>query len=596
MLRIASKDAAPRATQRYPATLWHLLMLGLITLAGACSTNEPRRHANFEDGQDPKCAREYARLDTDIWTEINNPATSDDSRQKLLEAQGRDIRREMHDPQYANCCNLAYEHHPADPSTDPTKPPLHEPFELFYAEFDDQGMPTDKVAGKLDFAQSQIYLIQTRLREMLKAETDAGGGIILVVFTHGWHGNASADNDYSTEFKAILQKVTEEEARDTARKQHAGEPTTPARVKERLTIGVEIAWRGDSFEHPAVPFVAGSKNALNIWNRKHAAETVAKGSVHELLAFLSEFYLSNSCNEGSMPQDALQGGCDRVHMLTLGHSFGALINYGTLIARIERGLNTGCDARAYAFGDLTVLLNPAFEGSRYAPVFESAMHHPDVFGHYPGGSEKDTACLAVQYGTPAGNASAGKTAAPGTPEDVQLPVLVTLQSSGDTATGTAFPIFKALSIFSNTNTPFDDEARNEREAAGWVKNFRTHHLALQDAPGRWCHKKPTDPPWYCPKNWSSTTATPTPTSSDQAQGEVLEWAATNPATFPDYFPIWSVMVDASIMRDHDDIWNPRIIGFIVKLFRDVYDQADNIHYQRASATITGNRQQNMPTR
>lgn len=215
MLRIAWKDAVPAAAQGYPATLRYLLMLALITFAGACSTNDPRRHANFQDGQDPNCIREYARLDTEIWTEITNPATSDDSRQKLLDAQGREIRREMHDPQYANCWNLAYEHHPADPPADPLKPPPQEPFELFYAEFDDQGMPTDKVAGHLNFAQSQMYLIQTRLREILKAETKAGGGIILVVFTHGWHGNASADNDYSTEFKAILQKVTEEEARDT---------------------------------------------------------------------------------------------------------------------------------------------------------------------------------------------------------------------------------------------------------------------------------------------------------------------------------------------------------------------------------------------
>ena len=176
MLRIAWKDAVPAAAQGYPATLRYLLMLALITFAGACSTNDPRRHANFQDGQDPNCIREYAGLDTEIWTEITNPATSDDSRQKLLDAQGREIRREMHDPQYANCWNLAYEHHPADPPADPLKPPPQEPFELFYAEFDDQGMPTDKVAGDFNSAQSQMYLIQTRLREILKAETKAGGG------------------------------------------------------------------------------------------------------------------------------------------------------------------------------------------------------------------------------------------------------------------------------------------------------------------------------------------------------------------------------------------------------------------------------------
>jgi hypothetical protein len=56
------------------------------------------------------------------------------------------------------------------------------------------------------------------------------------------------------------------------------------------------------------------------------------------------------------------------------------------------------------------------------------------------------------------------------------------------------------------------------------------------------------------------------------------------------------MVDTSIMRNHDDIWNPLIIGFVVKLFRDVYDQADNIHYERARAAMASNGQQKMPAR
>ena len=61
--------------------------------------------------------------------------------------------------------------------------------------------------------------------------------------------------------------------------------------------------------------------------------------------------------------------------------------------------------------------------------------------------------------------------------EVQLPSIVTLQSLGDTATGTFFPIFRALT------TPFaqtlsDEEATGKDEALGWIPDFRTHMLTL----------------------------------------------------------------------------------------------------------------------
>jgi hypothetical protein len=326
-------------------------------------------------------------------------------------------------------------------------------------------------------------------------------------------------------------------------------------------------------------FIPGTKNALNIWDRKHAAETVAKGSIHDLLEFLNDFYLTNSCNDGGSVASDLEARCDRVHMLTIGHSFGALITFSTLIGRIERGLNSGCDDRAYAFGDLTVLLNPAFEGSRYAPIFESAMHHPDVFGHFPGGTEPDTMCASVSA-TAQGQSATVTTAAART---VQLPVMVTLQSAGDTATGKFFPIFKFFTT-PFTNTPFDDESRNEREAAGWVDEFRTHQLGLQTSvAGNTCFVGPSDSKWYCPRGWQTVATQPTlvPSMPLPDQNEVLQWAGTKTATVPQYMPIWSVMVSSSIMANHDDIWNPRIVKLMGELFRDAFEQADERHYTKA---------------
>jgi hypothetical protein len=161
--------------------------------------------------------------------------------------------------------------------------------------------------------------------------------------------------------------------------------------------------------------------------------------------------------------------------------------------------------------------------------------------------------------------------------------MVTLQSAGDTATGKLFPIFKFFTT-PFTNTPFDDESRNEREAAGWVADFRTHQLGLQTSnPGNVCFVGPSDTKWYCPRGWQPAVAQPVLNSSSPLaeQNEVLQWAGTKTATVPQYMPIWSVMVSSSIMANHDDIWNPRIVKLMGELFRDAFEQADGRHYRSA---------------
>jgi hypothetical protein len=558
-----------------------------VSVAG-CETNDPWRSADTTTVQraaGTECQQVFSTLDKEIWSTLNNPAADDRVRTDFLNEKTREIR-EANSP----CWKSSYEPHTSD---DPAANP---PYDLFIAEFDDQGMPTDKVARGLPFNQSEIYLIQQKLRSILAEEEKSYGGIDLIVFTHGWHGDARADNNYSIEIKAILQQMSSVEASSAQRRttpfyhtDAAGNHLT-VNAPARRTVGIEIAWRGDSLENPNVLFIPGTRNTLNIWDRKRAAETVAKGSIHDLLEFLNDFYLANSCNDGALGTSDLEARCDSVHMLTIGHSFGALITYSTLIGRIERGLNSGCDDRAYAFGDLTVLLNPAFEGSRYAPVFESAMHHPDVFGHYPGGGEPDTVCAPE---TATARAQSGTPNADDT-QQVQLPVMVTLQSAGDTATAKFFPIFKFFTT-PFTNSPFDDESRNEREAAGWVADFRTHQLGLQSTSReKVCFVGPSDPKWYCPRGWQTTVTQPAlnPSSPLADRSEVLQWAGGKTGTVPQYMPIWSVMVSSSIMANHDDIWNPRIVKLMAELFRDAFEQADLRHYSRAQR---GEQNRSQPT-
>lgn len=130
-------------------------------------------------------------------------------------------------------------------------------------------------------------------------------------------------------------------------------------------------------------------DTVSVWDRKLLAEKVAHGSVQELFAMLHDFYFKHQCH----PAEVSEKGNNRVsvggrnpknyadvRMLTIGHSFGGLIAYRALTTRLMTGLaetfrqNQTVQDRpyAYSFGDLTVLINPAFEGTRFEPLAHAA--------------------------------------------------------------------------------------------------------------------------------------------------------------------------------------------------------------------------------
>jgi len=164
--------------------------------------------------------------------------------------------------------------------------------------------------------------------------------------------------------------------------------------------------------------------------------------------------------------------------------------------------------------------------------------------------------------------------------EVQLPSIVTLQSLGDTATGTFFPIFRALT------TPFaqtlsDEEATEKDEALGWIPDFRTHMLTLipaaANATDDQCANGVDLVKSFCPFR-SDLSARVNRQVGTHKQWMQLSWQpATAGETFPNYIPLWSVAVDTAIMKDHDDIWNPLIVRLISILFTDAYVQTERLH-------------------
>jgi hypothetical protein len=197
-------------------------------LVGACAPSGPLRKADQamigSTGADT-CQALYDETDRDIYKIATDFSKTHADRTRFLNEEKAKIH--FGEP----CWTTAFER--------------HQHYDLLYAEFDDEGNAVDVAKGAA-YRDSELYLIESQLTELLAKE----GGLNLVVFTHGWHGNARPDNSYSLEFKGLLIDISKgEEALAGGRSKSSAaisSPSSPA--KAFRTVGIEIAWRGDSFD------------------------------------------------------------------------------------------------------------------------------------------------------------------------------------------------------------------------------------------------------------------------------------------------------------------------------------------------------------
>jgi hypothetical protein len=249
-------------------------LLSALTMISGCASSGPFRDAtpdHMGTTLEPLCRSLYLDTDEQIRRTSLDFSLSDKNRRVFLKRMRKQIEDTPQDKQA--CWRAALESHIS--------------YDLYYAEFDDAGQATDTARRRIPYQQSELHLIESSIRSSV--DDPYSPGLNIVVFTHGWHGSARADDDYSIEFKGMLLDVVDREVR--YREQLS--PSDAATRAPHRVIGIEIAWRGDSLLHPAIPFVRDSANAANVWDRKLAAETVATGAVHELLAFLNQIYIDH---------------------------------------------------------------------------------------------------------------------------------------------------------------------------------------------------------------------------------------------------------------------------------------------------------------
>ncbi|MDD1611560.1 MAG: esterase [Methylococcaceae bacterium] len=360
-------------------------------------------------------------------------------------------------------------------------------YTLGFVEIDDQGQIRDRKQ------------MQALLDTLYK--TAAEESILLTVLVHGWHHNARPGDPNIESFKDNLAKLSAIESR---RSKELGRPA-------RKIAGVYVGWRGESIDVP--PF-----NYLTFWDRKSTAQEIGYLGVSELLVKLEE--IANVRNSLLPPIKS--------RLVVFGHSFGGAVVYSAtsqiLASRFVDSMEgKGFTGTAKGFGDLVVLLNPAFEALRYAPFYDLAQARCSYF-----------------------------------PE--QVPRLAILTSEADGATGTLFPLGRVISTVFETHHDIErndckrtlklDEGEADRNTVGHYPPLITHTLTPLDK------EKNLRVASY--GNMKNIWSTQTPGGSTQYGSTVLTHLnKTNPQN-----PYLNIRVEEEIIADHNDVFNEKVMEFI----------------------------------
>lgn len=373
---------------------------------------------------------------------------------------------------------------------------------LGFVEFDDEGVL---------FSREQMRAVERQLRD-----ASAGRDILMVVFVHGWKHDARPNDHKIDTFRDVLAGLAAAESRLS---QETGVPA-------RVVAGIYLGWRGASL---TIPWIEN----LTFWDRKSTAQKVGHVGATEMLSRLEEIRRSKDAMAPS--------GTGRTRLVVVGHSFGAAVVASALsqllVDRFVETDSRGPDRAVTGFGDLVVLINPAFEALAFTPLSD----------------------LSTERGTYA---------------RAQRPVLTVMTSQADWATRYAFPAGRWLSTLfererdvarwnaTTMRSETIDEGDANVTALGHFAPYQTHRLypRTEQEGGRRVQmgsEQMIRTFLRASDAWSGDR----PGGTIALDGLVLERTPTSAGRNP-YLVI---DVDPRLIRDHNDISDPRLVDFVRQL-------------------------------
>jgi hypothetical protein len=414
----------------------------------------------------------------------------------------------------------------------------HGNFNIGFVELDDQGWL---------WAHSQWAAVKNEIR----SEHDAtpAKGLTLLVFVHGWENNAAYDNDNVNMFRGVLTNLS-------------------LTLTNRTVFGVYVGWRGKSLTIPII-------ERVSFYHRKDVAERLG----HQGAATQIFTELERQQDEWNEPTNSAY---PRTELIIVGHSFGGQLVYSAISQILtERLVLMHHDRSLNSFGDLVVLVNPAFEASLYKNL-QSLATSPELRPYPPN----------------------------------QRPALAIFTSKGDDATGVAFPVGrffstriektrpgganpKELWMFNVKKDPSQNEKNAIMETVGHDEEFINYEL-------NYVNYNKVPPPNKAPASSSKSSGeevsealendqsvlaannvAPTPMqlspyvfnySTNTLKGTnyyacILQprtncylyknnYVLTNGVVYKPGNPFLNVIVDPKIIHDHNDINNPIFLTFL----------------------------------
>jgi hypothetical protein len=333
-------------------------------------------------------------------------------------------------------------------------------------------------------------------------------GVVVVTFVHGWKHNASETDDNVKSFNETLQALGDELKKELGK--------DPALGRRRL-IGVYVGWRGASLDAPLL-------DQTTFWDRKAAAEEVGKGGVTSLLLELNQILEINE-NRDNSNKDVL---------VIVGHSFGGAIVVSALNEVLTDRVVKRTKKRSYArpFGDGVIIINPAIEATQALPFVEAAIQD---------GYQQD-----------------------------QRPLFVSLSSDADWATHYMFPMGETVGLLltwrqADLKRGYLHDRRHPTEAlplreenldtttVGNFAPFLTHRLTKRGQDGEVDFSFQTcsaDPKGCEPKGLTTLSGQPM-------------------IDLPPNYPLYFIKTDATVMTEHNDIFNPAVRAFVFTVIDDV---------------------------